>query len=75
MIPLVTSSQLTGTATRTGTPASSPGLATISFQQGLIPNLFDAAIVAKRGELWEEMLYDAVLLWMGAVVGEKRGEK
>jgi len=75
MIPLVTSSQLSGTATRTGTPASSPGPATIALHQGLIPNLFDAAVVAKRGELWEEMLHDAVLLWIGAVVGEKRGQR
>lgn len=74
MIPLVTSSQLNGTVTRTGTPASSPGPAAIAFQQGLIPNLFDAAVVARREQLWEEMLHDAVLLWMGAVVSEKRGE-
>ncbi|KIM31347.1 hypothetical protein M408DRAFT_21399 [Serendipita vermifera MAFF 305830] len=74
MIPLVTTSQLTGNATRNGTPASSPSATTMAFQNGLVPNLFDAPIVARREHLWEEMLHDAVLLWMGAVVSEKRGE-
>ena len=74
MIPLVTSAQMAGSVTRSGTPASSPGPETIAIHQGLVPNLFDAAVVAKRGQLWEEMLHDAVLLWMGAVVSERRGE-
>jgi hypothetical protein len=74
MIPLVSISQITGAPSRLGTPASSPGPSNVPFSNGIVPNLFDAATIAKRQQYWEEMLHDAVLLWMQAVVSEKRGE-
>jgi hypothetical protein len=73
MIPLISISQITGTPSRLTTPSSSPGPSNV-FNNGIVPNLFDAAIIAKRQQYWEEMLHDAVLLWMQAVVSEKRGE-
>ncbi|KAG8832653.1 hypothetical protein FRC17_000920 [Serendipita sp. 399] len=72
MIPFTTPAQYTATAAAAaaasnGSAPSSPGVATT-------PYFFDAAIVAKREPLWEEMLHDAVLLWVEAVVRERRGE-
>ncbi|PVG02449.1 hypothetical protein CPB86DRAFT_725534 [Serendipita vermifera] len=74
MIPLVTPSQLLGNKdnSRANTPATSPTHTNFSLGQVGGPNLFDPGIVARREQLWEEMLHDAVLLWMDAVVKEKR---
>lgn len=74
MIPLVSLSQMTDTPSRIGTPSSSPGPASTALPNGVVPNLFDAATVAKKQMYWEEMLHDAVLLWMEAVVNERRSE-
>ncbi|CAG7850577.1 SubName: Full=Uncharacterized protein {ECO:0000313/EMBL:CCA69893.1} [Serendipita indica DSM 11827] len=75
MIPLVSPANLTaGGSPRNGTPATSPSALTLSFGHNVTPFFFDAAIVAKKGPLWEEMLHDAVILWVNAVVAEKRGD-
>ena len=75
MIPFVSPAKLAaGGSPRNGTPATSPTPLTLSFGHNATPFYFDAAIVAKKGLLWEEMLHDAVILWVNAVVAEKRGE-
>ncbi|KZT04027.1 uncharacterized protein LAESUDRAFT_715776 [Laetiporus sulphureus 93-53] len=39
------------------------------------PFMFDAPLVARQDNGWENMLETAVLKWMDAVVGERRGER
>ncbi|KAG8864706.1 hypothetical protein FRC20_010124 [Serendipita sp. 405] len=74
MIPFTTPAQFTAGVTARNDAPPSPGAIAITFSQGVTPYFFDAAIVAKRELLWEEMLHDAVLLWVEAVVRERRGE-
>jgi hypothetical protein len=52
-----------------GTPAPSPRAS------GFRPALpFDALRIARRDDGWEAMLDGAVRAWVGAVLGEVRGE-
>jgi hypothetical protein len=39
------------------------------------PVVFEAKIIARKSEGWEDMLEAAVMRWMGRVVDEKRGER
>jgi len=37
--------------------------------------MFDAPLVARKGEGWEEMLQATLLRWVSAVVEERRAER
>ena len=40
-----------------------------------VPIHFDAKVIAKKDEGWEEMLRDVVNAWVDVVVEERRGER
>ncbi|KAJ3746139.1 hypothetical protein DFH05DRAFT_914316 [Lentinula detonsa] len=80
MLPILVPSQtLSSTATSnpntppTHTPIPSP--LHQKFPTNELPVMFDARIVAKQEEGWEEMLEAVVSRWMWRVVDEKRTEK
>jgi hypothetical protein len=59
-----------------GTPATSPHPAgPQKFSVPEVPIYFDALLVARRDEGWEDMLESAVSRWVQALVDEKRGER
>lgn len=74
MVPLISSNQLTGVSSQEPTPASSPVATALTFYPTLSTNIFDAAVVAKREDNWQEMLQSALFKWVDAVVNEKRGD-
>lgn len=39
------------------------------------PVMFDATLVARLGDGWEDSLETVLLRWVDAVVGEQRGER
>jgi len=59
-----------------GTPLSSPSAAVQKFQLGKVdrdpPILFDAKVVAKKEEGWEEMLESVLYRWVDKVLEERR---
>ncbi|KAF8659277.1 hypothetical protein AX16_001852 [Volvariella volvacea WC 439] len=57
------------------TPLSSPGVTKLKFPTNATepPVVFDAKIVAKKEEGWEEMLESVLIRWVNKVVDEKRG--
>ncbi|KAE9394940.1 hypothetical protein BT96DRAFT_862321 [Gymnopus androsaceus JB14] len=83
MLPILVPSQMlstpqgggSGTPSASNTPLSSPLPLLKKFPSNEPPIMFDARIVAKQGEGWEEMLEVVVKRWMWRVVDEKRMEK
>ncbi|EMD35736.1 hypothetical protein CERSUDRAFT_156446 [Gelatoporia subvermispora B] len=63
--------------TPTGTPSISPSPSTIRFPGVTMEDsiTFDAPLVARLDNGWEDMLESAVLKWVDAVVDERRGER
>jgi len=79
MLPIRTPSQLLSTiiqtSSNTGTPPISPSALFQSFPQGPAresPILFDAKVVAKKEDGWEDMLEIVLFSWMERVVCERR---
>lgn len=73
-----------GTGTRPGTPApggttplASPSPSAVTFPPAIAEDaiIFDATLVARLEEGWEEMLEKLVFMWVDAVVSERRGER
>ncbi|KAI0370675.1 hypothetical protein BV20DRAFT_1018332 [Pilatotrama ljubarskyi] len=70
-----------GSGTRTpvdsNTPLPSPSVSAVSFPGTIAEDtiVFDAPLVARLEEGWEQMLERLVFKWMEAVVNEKRGER
>ncbi|KAI5122405.1 hypothetical protein M0805_002956 [Coniferiporia weirii] len=65
-------------ASKSTTPSGSPAPARTKFIAGTgeVPLIvFDAKAVARRDEGWDEMLETVVLLWVAAVVEERRGAR
>ena len=60
-----------------GTPltTSSPSLQHFPSNTNLRPIYFDAPIVARKDDGWEDMLENALLEWVNVVVEERRGER
>lgn len=59
-----------------GTPSTSPTPIPVKRLSSSEPQLFfDAKLVARKEDGWQDMLEIAVLRWMTAVVEEKRGER
>ncbi|PCH34778.1 hypothetical protein WOLCODRAFT_139572 [Wolfiporia cocos MD-104 SS10] len=68
-----------------GAPQTSPSTSTMSLLSPTSPSsriradedpiMFDAPLVARQDNGWEDMLETTVLKWVDAVVGEKRGER
>lgn len=66
---------VTGTAngTPTGTPLSSPSQARFGSKADREPPIvFDARVVAKKEEGWEDMLEAVLYRWLDKAVDEKR---
>ncbi|KAL1743809.1 hypothetical protein HDZ31DRAFT_64685 [Schizophyllum fasciatum] len=63
----------TGRSGASPTPSASPSAAQTRFAG--VPIVFDAKLVARREEGWQDMLESVLLAWVGAVVEEKRGER
>lgn len=53
----------------------SPSKARFSSSSTEPPIFFDAPLVARREDGWEDMLENLVLKWMNVVVEERRGER
>jgi hypothetical protein len=75
--PVVPAKTGPGTPIAPGTPLTTPSPSLIRFPSNtnLRPIYFDAPIVARKDNGWEDMLENAVLKWMDAVVEERRGER
>ncbi|KAI0773197.1 hypothetical protein BD413DRAFT_540023 [Trametes elegans] len=58
-------------------PLPSPAASAVSFPSSVTEDtiIFDAPLVARLEDGWEDMLERLVFKWMDAVVGEKRGER
>jgi hypothetical protein len=54
---------------------SSPSLQRFPSNANLRPIYFDAPIVARKDDGWEDMLENALLEWVNVVVEERRGER
>jgi hypothetical protein len=63
--------------TAPGSPLTTPSPSLTRFPSNATepPIFFDAPIVARKEDGWEDMLENAVLKWVDAVVEERRGER
>ena len=62
----------------TGTPTISPSALLQTFSEPSVrepPILFDAKVVAKRADGWEDMLENVLLRWVEKVVEERRAHQ
>lgn len=59
--------------TSNNTPLSSPSSARFPASMFDPPITFDARVVARRDEGWEDMLEGLLLRWVGKAVDERRG--
>lgn len=61
-----------------GTPTTSPSALLQTFSELSVrepPILFDAKVVAKRADGWEDMLENVLLRWVEKVVEERRAHQ
>ena len=59
-----------------GTPSTSPSPTPVKRLSSSETSLFfDAKLVARKNDGWQDMLEKAILRWMTAVVDERRGER
>ena len=80
MLPIQMPTQPLGNANNpisaAASPAASPSPLSRTFSQGgkarALPILFDAKVVAKREEGWEDMLENVLFRWMERAVDERR---
>jgi len=80
MLPIQMPTQPLGNANNSisaaASPAASPSPLSRTFPQGgkarALPILFDAKVVAKREEGWEDMLENVLFRWMEKAVDERR---
>ncbi|KAI0065172.1 hypothetical protein BV25DRAFT_1822288 [Artomyces pyxidatus] len=57
-----------------GTPLQSPSPSTVKFPTNEPPVYFDARVVARKEDGWEQMLENVLERWVRAVVDERRGD-
>jgi hypothetical protein len=75
--PIVPAKTGLNTPTAPGSPLTTPSPSLIRFPSNTTqpPVYFDAPIVARKDDGWEDMLENAVFKWIDAVVEERRGER
>ncbi|RPD58164.1 hypothetical protein L227DRAFT_577204 [Lentinus tigrinus ALCF2SS1-6] len=66
-----------GTPAQGGTPLASPSASAFTFPPAITEDviLFDAPMVARLEDGWDQMLEKLVFMWVDAVVSERRGER
>jgi hypothetical protein len=76
MLPIITPAQAAGGKSPAIHPAPLPISPSVpKFSSPEPPFLFDALLVARKDEGWEDMLGEAVERWTQAVAEERRGDR
>ena len=73
LLPIHQPGLTSGRSGASPSPSASPSFSQTRFTG--VPIVFDAKVVARREDGWQDMLETVLLAWVDAVVEEKRGER
>ncbi|KAI5832635.1 hypothetical protein K523DRAFT_234704 [Schizophyllum commune Tattone D] len=73
LLPIQQPGLTSGRSGASPSPSASPSFSQTRFTG--VPIVFDAKVVARREDGWQDMLETVLLAWVDAVVEEKRGER